>query len=165
MADIVDRATRSRMMAGIREKNTRPELRLRRGLHARGFRYRLQVKELRGRPDLVLPKYLAVILVHGCFWHRHQDCKYTTTPGTRPEFWQRKFQANVRRDALVLEELGRAGWRVCVVWECALRGNEHIEKAVEWAAAWLRGSGRFLEIGAGDLRYLQLNPGSAGCPT
>lgn len=152
MADIVDRTTRSRMMAGIRGKDTKPELRLRLALHARGFRYRLYVKNLPGRPDLVLPKYLSVIFVHGCFWHRHPGCRYTTTPGTRAEFWQEKFQTNVRRDNLVLGELRRMGWRIGIVWECALRGNEPAEQAAERVATWLRGSERFLEIGGIDLQ-------------
>ena len=95
MADIVDKKTRSRMMAGIKGKNTKPELVLRRALHARGFRFRLHGKEFPGRPDLVFPKHGAVIFVHGCFWHRHSNCRYATNPSTRMEFWQGKFDANV----------------------------------------------------------------------
>ena len=98
MADIVDRQTRSRMMSGIRGKNTKPEMILRRALHARGFRYRLHGKGVPGRPDLILAKHRAVIFVHGCFWHRHEGCRYATTPATRPEYWAEKFAANVRRD-------------------------------------------------------------------
>ena len=98
MADIVDPETRSRMMSGIKGKNTRPELALRRALHARGFRYRLHDKRLPGKPDLILPRFRAAIFVHGCFWHRHEGCKYATTPATRPEFWQAKFRENAERD-------------------------------------------------------------------
>ena len=97
MTDIVDRQTRSRMMAGIKGKNTKPELALRRALHARGFRYRLHSKNVHGRPDLVLPKHCAVVLVHGCFWHRHPGCRYATNPKTRAEFWEVKFAANVSK--------------------------------------------------------------------
>ena len=98
MTDIVDSQTRSRMMSGIRGKNTKPELALRRSLHALGFRYRLHAKGIPGKPDIVMPKYRAVIFVHGCFWHRHAGCRYATVPATRPEFWATKFDANVVRD-------------------------------------------------------------------
>ena len=91
MVDVVDRKTRSRMMSGIRGKNTKPELLIRKGLHARGFRFRLHDKHLPGKPDLVLPKYGAVIFVHGCFWHRHSGCVRTTTPKRNRSFWQEKF--------------------------------------------------------------------------
>jgi len=121
MVDIVDTATRSRMMAGIRGKDTKPELLLRHAMHARGFRYRLHDRKLPGRPDLVFPRYHAAVLVHGCFWHRHQGCRYATTPATRREFWAEKFHANVLRDQRKHQALREAGWRVAVVWECALR--------------------------------------------
>ena len=116
MTDIVDKQTRSRMMAGIKGKDTKPELVLRRALHARGFRYRLHSKNVPGRPDLVFPKHHAIVFVHGCFWHRHEGCRYTTTPSTRPEFWQAKFDANVNRDGAVQGQLLEAGWRVATVW-------------------------------------------------
>ena len=121
MPDIVDRQTRSRMMAGIRGSNTKPELSLRRALHARGLRYRLHDRRLSGTPDVVFPRFQAVCFVHGCFWHRHAGCRYTTTPATRPAFWQAKFDANVTRDQRNRRELLAAGWRVAIVWECALR--------------------------------------------
>lgn len=101
MVDIVDAETRSRMMAGIKGKNTKPELAVRLALHARGFRYRLHSKKVHGRPDLVLPKHRAVIFVHGCFWHRHEGCRYATNPSTRTAFWQAKFEANVAQDSAV----------------------------------------------------------------
>jgi DNA mismatch endonuclease (patch repair protein) len=121
MTDIVDSGTRSRMMSGIKGKHTRPELLVRSGLHRLGFRYRLHDRKLPGKPDLILPKYGAVIFVHGCFWHRHPGCKYATTPATRRAFWQEKFEANIRRDRRDQLALQGAGWRVFVVWECALR--------------------------------------------
>ncbi len=121
MTDIVDPRTRSRMMAGIKGKNTRPELALRRAMHARGFRYRLHDKKLAGKPDLVLSKFRVAIFVHGCFWHRHEGCKYTTTPATRTEFWRAKFRENVARDQRNVDALLELDWRVAVVWECEIR--------------------------------------------
>lgn len=146
MADIVDAPTRSRMMAGIRGRNTRPELLLRRALHAAGFRYRLNVASLPGRPDIVLSRYRAAVFVHGCFWHRHTDCRYTTTPGTRPDFWAAKFDANVRRDRAAQAELLEKGWRVGVVWECGTRSD--IAGVAAELQDWLRGSARQVEIPA-----------------
>ena len=119
--DVVDSATRSRMMAGIRAKDTKPEMIVRRYLHARGFRYRLHKRGLPGSPDLVLPKYKIAIFVHGCFWHRHAGCRYATTPSSNVERWTRKFATNTERDARKLAELENGGWRVIVVWECELR--------------------------------------------
>lgn len=121
MGDIVDRETRSRMMSGIRAKNTKPELLVRKYLHAKGLRFRLHVKELPGKPDLVFPKYKTVVFVHGCFWHRHAGCKYATTPSSREHFWTNKLSENVARDAYQIAALGELGWRVFVVWECELR--------------------------------------------
>lgn len=117
--DVVDRATRSRMMSGIRGKDTKPERIVRSHLHRAGLRFRLQAK-LPGKPDLVLPKYRTVVFVHGCFWHRHEGCRYTTTPKSNPEFWQEKFEANVRRDANAKQRLEEMGWRVLVIWACQL---------------------------------------------
>jgi DNA mismatch endonuclease (patch repair protein) len=119
--DVVDSATRSRMMSGIRSKDTKPEMTVRRYLHARGFRYRLHARDLPGSPDLVLPKYRVAILVHGCFWHRHPGCRFATTPASNIERWNAKFQTNIDRDARKLASLQEAGWRVIVVWECELR--------------------------------------------
>ncbi|QRI64509.1 DNA mismatch endonuclease Vsr [Shinella sp. PSBB067] len=148
MTDIVDQQTRSRMMAGIRGKDTKPELALRRALHARGFRFRLHSKAVHGRPDLVLPKYRAVVFVHGCFWHRHEGCRYTTTPSTRQEFWQGKFAANVARDAAVRGRLLEEGWRVATVWECALRKPDQIVASVNSLSEWLQSEDDRIEIGA-----------------
>ena len=144
MADIVDRATRSRMMAGIRSRNTRPELALRRAIHARGLRYRLHDRRLPGSPDLVFRQFRAVCLVHGCFWHRHAGCPYAATPSTRQEFWRAKFDANTERDRRNRHALLQAGWRVATVWECALRKQAAVEVA-EQLERWLRGNARVFD--------------------
>lgn len=121
--DIVDSATRSKMMSGIRGKNTIPEMVVRKFLHARGYRYRVHRKDLPGNPDLVLPRLKVCIFVHGCFWHRHPGCVYATTPKTRPEFWNEKFQKNVMRDSANIDALEAAGWNVLIVWECHLKND------------------------------------------
>ncbi|MDY7508154.1 very short patch repair endonuclease [Ralstonia wenshanensis] len=136
---------RSRIMSSIRGKNTRPERTLRSSLFAQGFRYRLHVRGLPGSPDLVLPKYKAVIFVHGCFWHRHESCRYATTPKANGEFWCRKFGENVARDARHVERLHEQGWRVAIVWECALRHSA--ELAAQAVGEWLRGDEVNLVVG------------------
>lgn len=152
MIDIVDQQTRSRMMSGIRGTNTKPELALRRALHARGFRFRLHSGKVYGRPDLVLPKHRAVVLVHGCFWHRHEGCRYATVPATRPEFWRTKFDANAARDVTVRTRLLEDGWRVATVWECALRIPEQVEASTETLSIWLRTEELQIEIGDSNAR-------------
>lgn len=122
--DVVDSATRSRMMTGIRSKDTKPEMTVRRYLHARGFRYRLHSRTLPGTPDLVLPKYRVIIFVHGCFWHRHPGCRYTTTPTSNVERWNLKFDTNKARDTRKQAMLEAEGWKVIVVWECELRKTD-----------------------------------------
>jgi DNA mismatch endonuclease, patch repair protein len=128
--DIVDRETRTRMMAGIRGKNTKPELIVRSGLHKRGYRFSLHRRDLPGKPDIVLPKFHTAIFVHGCFWHRHEGCRYATMPRTRPEFWALKFEQNKARDARARAELVAFGWHVDVIWECELKidGEKRIEQ-------------------------------------
>jgi DNA mismatch endonuclease (patch repair protein) len=135
-------------MSGIRGKNTKPELALRRALHARGFRFRLHSGKVHGRPDLVLPKHRAVVFVHGCFWHRHEGCRYATVPATRPEFWRAKFDANVARDNAIRTRLLEDGWRVATVWECALRKPERLNNVVRVFEEWLLGTEGQIEIGA-----------------
>jgi len=149
--DVVDAATRSRMMAGIRGKDTKPELIVRRGLHALGFRYRLHDSALPGRPDLVLPRWRAVIQIHGCFWHGH-DCPLFRWPGTRQDFWRTKIGRNIERDREVDAALDHAGWRVLTVWECALKGPGRIgaEVAIAGVAEWLRSDARAGEIRGTD---------------
>ena len=137
MADVVDPATRSRMMAGIQGKNTAPEILVRRGLHARGFRFKLHDRRLPGRPDLVLPKYRAVIEVNGCFWHGH-GCHLFKWPSSRREFWSEKISSNVARDQRNASALHQLGWRILVIWECAIKGTARqgadavVDAAVEW---------------------------------
>jgi len=121
MTDRVSPERRSWNMSRIRGKNTKPEVLLRSLLHRRGFRFRLHSADLAGKPDLVLPRHRTVIFVHGCFWHRHQGCPYTTTPKSRTEFWQDKFKRTVERDRQKQSELEHAGWRVLIVWECELK--------------------------------------------
>jgi len=111
-------------MSQVRGKNTRPEERVRSLLHHMGFRFRLHRKDLPGTPDVVLPRYRTVIFVHGCFWHRHPGCKKASMPQTNREFWEKKLARNVERDAEVIRELTRTGWRVLVVWECELKNHE-----------------------------------------
>ncbi|MHB1077038.1 very short patch repair endonuclease [Thiobacillus sp.] len=123
MVDVVDPATRSRMMSGIQGKNTKPELLVRRYLHSRGLRYRLHVKTLPGKPDIVLPKYRTVVFVHGCFWHQHSNCKFATTPSSQPDFWANKLAQNVMRDQYQTNALRESGWRTLIIWECELRGS------------------------------------------
>ena len=151
MPDIVDQTARSRMMSGIRGKDTKPELMLRKELHARGFRYSLHSSKLPGKPDIVLPKYRAVVFVHGCFWHRHEGCRYATSPATRADFWSSKFEANIERDKAVQRALHLSDWRVAVVWECAIRKPSLRSLAVDALCEWLRGMDGSITIGEGDI--------------
>lgn len=138
MVDIVDQKTRSRMMSGIKGKDTKPEVLLRKALHAAGFRFRLHRKDLPGVPDIVLPKYRAVILINGCFWHGH-DCRLFKWPQTRPEFWRKKIEGNMARDQKNLSALKKLGWRVCILWECEQKGatDQHWLKVTHIIVEWL----------------------------
>lgn len=118
MADIFDRQTRSRVMAAIRGRDTKPEMIVRRFLHARGMRFRLHRRDLPGRPDLVFPKYRVAVFVHGCFWHQHAACRYAVMPKSNRPFWVKKLRGNQQRDLRNAAKLRRAGWRVLTVWEC-----------------------------------------------
>lgn len=142
MVDVVRPDVRSRMMSGIRSTNTRPELILRQALHRAGFRYRLHVRNLPGKPDLVFPRYKAVIFAHGCFWHGH-DCHLFKWPSTRPDFWQAKIARNREVDARSEAALAELGWRLGIVWECALKGRfrKSHDSVIASCARWLR-SGR-----------------------
>lgn len=119
--DIWDKKKRSEVMSKIRSKDTKPELALRKALFAKGFRYRVNDKRLQGKPDIVLPKYKTVIFVHGCFWHRHEDCKYAYIPKTNIKFWNNKITSNIQRDKANAEKLTALGWNVLTVWECEIR--------------------------------------------
>ena len=137
MADVVDSATRSRMMSSIRGRNTKPELLLRRRLHRAGFRYRLHYALLPGKPDIVLPNRTVALLVHGCFWHRHQNCHWCSTPASNRKFWQVKFARNKERDVEVSVSLREAGWRVATIWECGLR-PKFVEETVAKLVGWIK---------------------------
>lgn len=147
MADVVPKKVRSRMMAGIRGKNTQPERTVRRALHALGFRYSLHGKNLPGHPDMVLPAWHTVVLIHGCFWHGH-DCRYFKWPTSRAEFWRAKIGGNRARDERVKAALAEAGWRVLEIWECAVRGSseEEIATLAARAAKWIRRGSRCLVL-------------------
>ncbi len=151
MPDVVDPATRSRMMSGIRSRNTKPELLIRRALHARGFRYRLHAKTVPGRPDMVFPRFRAAVFVHGCFWHGHA-CPLFRLPGTRTEFWAAKIARNRARDMEVAELLDQAGWRRLTVWECAMRGPGRMDfgELVDAVSEWLGDGGGSAEISGGS---------------
>ena len=139
MSDVVDKSTRSRMMAGIQGKHTRPELLIRQGLHRLGFRYTLHNKDLPGKPDLVFRKYKAVIFIHGCFWHAH-DCHLFKWPGTRVEFWRQKISGNMQRDEKQQQQLEKLGWRGLIIWECALKGKYKLpfKEVINTSANWLQ---------------------------
>ena len=150
MPDVFDRETRSRMMAGIRSKDTQPEMIVRRGLHSRGFRYRLHPKNTPGRPDMVLTRHRAVIMIHGCFWHMHQ-CAEFRWPKSRKSFWKAKLERNHARDEEVRKLLRNGGWRVLTIWECALRKTVpgRMEKLFLRIEKWLRGTGKSKTIAGG----------------
>jgi DNA mismatch endonuclease (patch repair protein) len=140
MTDIVDKVTRSRMMSGIRGKDTKLEILIRKGLHARGFRYRLYTTKLPGKPDIMLPKYKALILINGCFWHAHHDCHLFKWPSTRKEFWEAKILSNAKRDTENLKHYQAAGWKVLVIWECALKGKTKLplESILDLVVHWIK---------------------------
>lgn len=138
MADVVTPEVRSRMMAGIRGKNTKPEMIIRKGLHRLGLRFLVHDKRLPGKPDLVFPKWRAAIFVNGCFWHGH-DCRLFKLPSTRTEFWRDKIASNKERDANALRKLDEAGWRVLSIWECEIKGRsaEDNESVLQRCKNWL----------------------------
>lgn len=119
--------SRSDIMRAVKRAHTRPEVVVRQALHALGLRFRLHRRDLPGSPDIVLPKFRTVVFVHGCFWHRHPDCRYATTPKSRQEYWLPKFEANVERDARKEAQLRELGWRVLVMWECETKSLEALE--------------------------------------
>jgi len=121
MADVHDKATRSYNMSQIRSRNTKPEILVRKFLHAQGFRYRLHDKKLPGKPDIVLPKYKTVIFIHGCFWHGHTECKYFVVPKTRTDWWLNKINSNIANDTKAVKALKKEGWKIISIWECQLK--------------------------------------------
>lgn len=147
MADVVSPAKRSLMMAGIKGKNTKPELAIRKALHHLGFRYRLHVKELPGKPDLVFSQYNAVIFINGCFWHGH-NCHLFKWPSSRVEFWREKIERNQEVDRENMEKLEKAGWRIACIWECAVKGKTKriFMDVIEECCQWLFSNEKKLEI-------------------
>jgi DNA mismatch endonuclease (patch repair protein) len=129
--DVLTPEQRRKNMSAIRSRNTNPERVVRAFLHRLGFRFRLHSRTLPGRPDIVLPRYKTVVFVHGCFWHRHPACRFATTPASRREFWQKKFQENVERDRRAQAELRETGWTVLVVWECQIKESESLLRHLE----------------------------------
>lgn len=132
------------MMSGIRGRNTKPELQVRRYLHAAGYRFRLHRKDLPGLPDVVLPKWSVAVFAHGCFWHGHVGCRYFKLPKTRAEFWKAKIEGNAKRDTIAVNLLQEAGWRVATIWECALRDDPG--RALEQLVQFIRSERSLLEV-------------------
>jgi DNA mismatch endonuclease (patch repair protein) len=147
MADVVTKEKRSSMMAGIKGKNTRPEISIRKELYGRGYRYKLHSKDLPGKPDLVFPKYKAVVFVHGCFWHRHK-CHLFKWPSTRLDFWEDKINGNAHRDEEHKHQLLAMGWKIIIVWECAVKGKsrQSLPKVADLIISALNSSTNFTEI-------------------
>ncbi len=147
MTDVVSKSVRSRMMAGIRSRDTKPETALRKRMFARGYRYKLNDKALPGKPDLVFPKYNAVIFVHGCFWHKH-NCHLFKWPKSREAFWRSKLCNNAVRDKVVVEALRNKSWRVGKVWECSLKGKmrKPIDELIDEIESWLTSGEPHIEI-------------------
>ncbi|SCX93367.1 T/G mismatch-specific endonuclease [Nitrosospira sp. Nsp13] len=139
-------------MSGIRGKDTKPEMVVRRALFAVGFRFRLHRRDLPGMPDVVLPARKVAVFVHGCFWHMHKGCHYARLPSTRVEFWKNKLNGNMARDQLAVEALIARGWRVLVVWECAVRDRETLADLPESLAEWIRGASTTGELCGGKPR-------------
>lgn len=135
-------------MSKIRGQNTKPELEVRRVLWKMGYRYQLYRKDLPGKPDLVFPKYKAVIFINGCFWHKH-GCRFSKLPATNMKFWKQKIESNCLRDKKNIEELKDLGWRVCIIWECAIRNKSwktESDSVINTVAAWLHSNERFMDI-------------------
>lgn len=137
------------MMSGIRGKNTRPEIIVRKSLFAAGFRFRLNRRDLPGAPDIVMPGRRIAVFVHGCFWHRHKECRYAKLPATRPEFWRAKLEGNAKRDTRAIEALLALGWRVLVVWECATRDKCTLSILSDVLATWISGNATLGEVAGG----------------
>lgn len=144
MADVMSCEKRSALMSRVRGTNTGPELIVRKLLWHSGLRFRLHAKELPGKPDIIFPRWRAAVFVHGCFWHRHQECSLFRLPRTRPEFWDEKLRKNQERDAKSLVTLRRLGWRVAVVWECAVKLDPM--RVGHLLASWIRSEDAGIEL-------------------
>lgn len=146
MIDIVDKATRSRMMSGIRSSNTKPEILIRKALHSLGYRFRLNSKVGKIKPDIVLRSHKVSVFSHGCYWHQHEGCKMAYSDRPRSEKWEKKFSDNRARDQRVMELLLAGGWRVAIIWECVTRDKREFEKEINKLDRWIRaGKGNYHE--------------------
>lgn len=132
MADVLTPIQRHNCMSKIKGRDTKPEIKIRSWLHRNGYRFRIQKSDLPGKPDIVLKKYNLAIFVNGCYWHRHPGCRYTTTPATNKEFWQKKFAQNVSRDKVCIEKLKASGWNTLVIWECQVRNDTFSQILVDY---------------------------------
>jgi len=153
MVDVLTLEQRQLNMSRIRGRDTKPEMLIRRGLHARGLRYRLHVRTLPGRPDLIFPRYHVAVFIHGCFWHAH-GCMLSKLPETRRDFWEKKLEGNASRDRMAVDTLKATGWRVLVIWECALRGSGRLQESdlIDRSEMFIRSIGpQFLEIEAAKI--------------
>jgi DNA mismatch endonuclease (patch repair protein) len=146
MTDFMSPQQRSRAMSSVRGKETGIERSVRSLLHRQGFRFKKNVRDLPGRPDILLPKYNAAIFIHGCFWHGHSGCRRSTVPATRTEFWQAKIGRTTERDKQKTEALLATGWRVAVIWQCSLKGPDLILPTVDTLADWIRSGRSWIEI-------------------
>ena len=157
MADKLTPSQRSHCMSRIRGKNTKPEILVRKGLHARGFRFRLHNKSLPGSPDIVLPKYGVAIMVNGCFWHGHKGCRYATKPKSNVEFWEAKIARNRHRDEVTDAHLEALGWHVITVWECELRVELQLEDRLDSLAGEIRYAGKVKKVKDMNMRQSQIS--------
>lgn len=151
MPDVVSPEIRTRMMQGIRGKDTKPEISVRKALFAKGYRFRLHRRDLPGSPDVVLPGRKVAIFVHGCFWHAHVDCRFSKIPSTRKNFWKAKLEGNAERDRRSIDALMAMGWRTLLVWECFLRAERDAEKLETALSSWIEGDEVFGEFSGGRL--------------
>jgi len=147
MADVHTPEVRSFNMSAIKGTNTKPEIKVRKILHNKGFRFRINNRKLPGKPDLVFKKYKAVIFVNGCFWHKH-NCHFFKLPATRTEFWNQKINGNVKKDSENLKNLAELGYRIMIIWECSLKGKTRLDDQIlgETISTWLRSQNKFCEI-------------------
>ena len=146
MPDIYDKKRRSEIMAQIAGKDTKPEKLIRSYLHSQGFRFRINNPNLPGKPDIVLKKYNAVIFIHGCFWHNHKGCKKSKLPETRKQFWRNKIGNTVKRDKRNISELKKIGWRIAIVWECAIKNKEDLPSSYTKLKFWIVGNEKMIQI-------------------
>ena len=152
MSDTLTPTQRHTCMSRIRGKDTKPEILVRRGLHARGFRFRLQERRLPGRPDMTLPKYGVAVMVNGCFWHGHKGCRHAVKPKSNSEFWDAKIKRNQHRDEVTAAHLEALGWTVITIWECELKGKDRTQERIDRLAIEIKEAGKKREADLGRRR-------------